>query len=798
MYKGLLLASLLGSTAIVPQMALAQDSTTAQPAPTEAQAPDQANAANSGFQDIIVTARKNSENFMKVPVVMTAIDPSQIAQRNVVNLEDVARIVPQLTIAGSNGSPQGGFVAIRGVSAVESNPLGDQAVSFDIDGVQIAKSSVRLLSNIDMAGIEVLKGPQALFFGKNSPAGVVSIRTADPGSEFEAMARVGYEFEAREKKFEGMVSVPLTDDIGIRVAGFYYSMDGWLKNVVRPGGYLDAGLDRDPKTEQFGGRITLKAQLSDKLSARLKVSAAKLNSVGIGATVQPVYCVTPGQTQTGIPDDCRANGVVHQTGTGPNLHAFDPGFRADGKPYSRQTQFLAGLEFNYDITDELSLASTTGYYYTKTPSAFNATADYLTAVPAYIPYRDSEFSQEIRLTSDYDSPVNFVAGAYFGRGTALAAAHTFFYAAEADSPFAALGCSRDAPCQLNNYYFEQKSKAYSAFLQLRFKPIEQLAIDAGGRYTRETKRLSDVRDGFGTAPPNALGIPVGNDRLPVVLANDSQSWNDFSPEVSVSYFPTQNVTIFGSYKRGFLSGGFNPGLTGFTDVDSISYDPQTIKGFEAGIKTVIGGRLRLNLAAYTYRSDGLQLGNYVGTVLQIRNAGSSRVKGVEADFQYRTPIEGLELRGSASYNKGRYISFANAPCYPNQTVAQGCTGTAQDLSGTELYRAPRWVLSAGFSYDYEMANGWKLGASADTNYSSSFLTDPASDPNGRQGNYHQYDASLNVQSPDENWQLALIGKNLSDKHIYFTTYNVPFGGADRQGGTSRGREVLLQLTWKFK
>ena len=798
MKKELLVASLFASAAILPQVALAQDSSPAEAATTGSPSPDQDSAANNGFQDIVVTARKSSESFMKVPVVMSAIDPTQIAQRNVVNLEDVARIVPQLTIAGSNGSPQGGFVAIRGVSAVESNPLGDQAVSFDIDGVQIAKSSVRLLSNVDMAGIEVLKGPQALFFGKNSPAGVVSIRTADPGSEFDAMARMGHEFEAREKKFEGMVSVPLTDDIGIRVAGFYYNMDGWLKNVVRPGGYLDAGLKRDPKTEQFGGRITLKAQLTDNLSAKLKVSAAKLNSVGIGATVQPVYCVTPGQTQTGIPDDCRANGVVHQTGTGSNLHALDPGFRADGKPYSHQTQVLVGLELNYDITDELSLASTTGFYYTKVPSAFNATADYLTAVPSYIPYRDKEFSQEIRLTSDYDSPVNFVAGAYFGSGTALAAAHTFFYAAEADSPFASLGCTRADPCQLNNYYFEQKSKAYSAFLQLRFKPIEQIAIDAGGRYTRETKRLSDVRDGYGAAPPNALGIPVGNDRVPVTLTNDSQSWNDFSPELSLSYFPTSNVTIFGSYKRGFLSGGFNPGLTGFTDVNSISYDPQTIKGFEAGLKTVIGGRLRFNLSAYTYRSDGLQLGNYVGTVLQIRNAGSSRVKGVEADFQYRTPIDGLDLRGSASYNKGRYISFANAPCYPNQTVAQGCTGVSQDLSGTELYRAPKWALNAGFSYEYEMANGWKFGASADTSYSNSFLTDPSSDPNGRHPNYQQYDASVNVQSPDEAWQLALIGKNLSDKHLYFTTYNVPFGGGDRQGGTSRGREVLMQLTWKFR
>jgi len=250
--KGKFYCFILASSALTSQPSWAQSDATAQDGGASA-------TTASGTSDIIVTARKRAESDLRVPVVVTAISSQQIANRGIASVEDVSRTVPNFIMSGNAGSVQGGNVSLRGIAGPESNPLGDQAVSFVIDGVAIAKSSVRQLSNIDLQQIEVLSGPQALLYGKNSPAGVVSIRTADPGDRFEAMARLGYEFEAREKKAEFMVSSPISDTVGVRLAGFFTDMEGYFKNVHVPGAYLDTRLDRSPGDRQFGGRLTLRA-----------------------------------------------------------------------------------------------------------------------------------------------------------------------------------------------------------------------------------------------------------------------------------------------------------------------------------------------------------------------------------------------------------------------------------------------------------------------------------------------------------------------------------------------------------
>src|SRR5690606_17528817 len=111
---------------------------------------------------------------IEVPVVVTAVGGEMLRAQGITNVDGIARMVPQLLIANQGGSVQGGNISIRGVSGPDSNPFGDQAVSFNVDGVQVAKATVRRMADIDIAQVEVLKGPQALFFGKNSPAGIIS------------------------------------------------------------------------------------------------------------------------------------------------------------------------------------------------------------------------------------------------------------------------------------------------------------------------------------------------------------------------------------------------------------------------------------------------------------------------------------------------------------------------------------------------------------------------------------------------------------------------------------------------
>lgn len=140
-------------------------------------------------------------------------------------MDDLNSVIPQLQI-GEGVAIQGGGIFLRGVGGNANTTTADQGVSFNIDGAQVARSSVRRIGQMDMEQIEVLKGPQGLFFGKNSPGGVISIRTADPTKAFSAKASALYEFVGRQAQFDGFVSGPLTDTLGIRVAVLASHMSG--------------------------------------------------------------------------------------------------------------------------------------------------------------------------------------------------------------------------------------------------------------------------------------------------------------------------------------------------------------------------------------------------------------------------------------------------------------------------------------------------------------------------------------------------------------------------------------------
>lgn len=159
---------------------LATTSTTAFAQAAEAQGTDAADNILNG--EIIVTARRRAETTFDTPVVLQAVNGAELQRRSIVNVEGLSRITPLLIIGENTGGIQGAPIAIRGISGSEVNPLADQAVAFDIDGIQINRSTVARLGTFDLASAEILKGPQALFYGKNSPGGIISLRSADPTS----------------------------------------------------------------------------------------------------------------------------------------------------------------------------------------------------------------------------------------------------------------------------------------------------------------------------------------------------------------------------------------------------------------------------------------------------------------------------------------------------------------------------------------------------------------------------------------------------------------------------------------
>ncbi len=773
----------------------------AQDAPEQGtgRAQDQAGAALPG--EILVTARKRDETAISVPVTITAVGAGELDRRGIASLDSLTRIVPQLMIGSTGGSVQGGNVVVRGLAGADSNPFADQAVSFNVDGVQVARANIRRMAETDLAQIEVLKGPQALFFGKNSPGGIISMRTADPTNSLFVKGSLGYEFNAREWRGEGAISGPITDTLGLRLAAYGSTMGGWMDNGFADTSIYAPAHSRLPKTREFATRLTAKWEPSDRFSARFKFGYAKLKDSGLLGTQERIDCPSGAPQLGGGPDDCRPNGKMARRDLGPVLATLDSRYPANGEPYLKQEQVLSSLELNYNLSDTLKLTSVTGYYWLRSKFAddFNLAYDPNFVLPNAGSFGVRELSQELRLASDFDGPINFMVGGFYQHAKADVSGRTFI--------------GKITPRQLNNYFLAQEGDAYSAFAQVTFNPIEQIELSAGGRYSYEKKRLTTVE-----SSPGSPGAPLPVAASP--LAPRTANWNNFSPEFTVAYKPHRDLNIFATYKHGFLSGGFNSGASNFAN--DLRFDQQVIKGFEGGIKAaLLDGALRTNLSVYSYKVTGLQVTTSrtdaeAGTIQQVTNAGKVSVKGAEFDFTYRTPIDGVQLRGAIAYNDGKYDRFS-VNCYRGQTQALGCNAgdpnssglyQVQDLGGARLVKAPKWTGSAGIGYSGDIGADLTLGVNVDASFSSGYFTDVTNKPASWQKTYGMLDANIRLATKDERYEISLIGRNLTDKYYVQRTVDTPLAGsapgglsgvlADTQGSVNRGREIMLRVSFKYQ
>lgn len=806
-------AALLVSTAfLVPAMASAQnDSGGALADDPEVKSGAELVSEGSDDELIIVTARRREETFIQAPVQIQALSGDQLSDRGISNVDSLSRAIPTLVTSEATSSPQGGIVALRGLSGVDANPFSDQAVSFNIDGVPVARSSVRRLSQVDIAQIEVLKGPQALFFGKNSPGGIISIRTADPGDYFEAEVSAGYEFEANEIRTEGFVSTPLTDTLGFRVAGYFSDMDGYFENVAPTAGAgVFVPFDRSaPNGQEFAVRGTMLWEPSPGFEARLKVSYTDSDTSGSTDILQHVDCPlgVPQGTPAGYntPEDCQADGrVTSSDNIGPNFAAADA--RYTPETFLKSDQLLGSLELNYDIADELTLSSITGYYRANNSYVGSFTANFLetnapplTFLPAYSELEIEEITQEIRLTSNFDGPVNFMFGGLYQDSRA--------------DHGATVRLNANAAVFITDYAYVQDGEAYSVFGQVSVEFLDDFELSGGARYSAENKSLSTFN----------VAVRPNITTLQNVVAPRDISFNNLSPEVTLSYRPSQNFTAYASYKEGFLSGGFNatqPAVTsvGGQLVSTIDprYDQQLISGFEGGIKALLAdGDLITNFAIFDYDTTGLQVAVLVGLQQELRNAGAVRTRGAEFDFSYRTPLDGLNIYGAVAYLDGEYTDYQGT-CYSGLPAPQcrvqtnrftGVPALLNDLSGTELVRAPDWQGNIGFDYESPEFSGLRIGLQGNFTFSDSFFTDVTSSPGGRQEPYQLLDAGVKLMDADDRWELAFIGRNLTDEYYFTRSAGNPFTGsapggtgttlADTVAVTSRGRELWLRATVRF-
>jgi len=762
----------------------------------------------SGYGDIIVTARKKQESILKVPVVETVLTQEALETYQINNISDVVSKIPGL-VSGDSVLAIGAQMSLRGVGSNSLDQGVDQSVSLNVDGLQMTHGMAFRAASFDLAQIEVLKGPQALYFGKNSTAGVISFRSADPGDEVEIKAAVSYEFETEEKRAELIYSTPLSDTVGLRLAGFYSdSLGAWRNRATAQPGSFGA----DPKNVKFGGseswaiRGTLLWEPSDDVTVRIKGNVVS-DRYRHGGLSTLAYCPDGTDIRPEITairfhpnEDCHYDKTTYAVDLGPAY----PGVRNGGTPFLWVDQYFGTAEVDYNITDELQFTSVTGYYKNATDTMINGTfAGY--GSPSYYADNDfsrREFTQEVRLDSDFaDSPLNFTAGAFYQDGKMS----NGFKLVSPGFPLVSGTSTIDI-------------ESFSAFGQGRFAVTDTLEFTGGVRWTHEKRGLR-VHD-------YSHYIYGQLDEVPLAPGSDHISSKNWSPEFTITYTPTDDLTVFAAAKQAYKSGSFIIVIPGNPGEDK-HFGDEKARGAEIGVKSRWFDRaLSVDIAGYYYRYYGLQTGVNEPSqgglpVLRTVNAGKAEIYGIDFEAHYRPPsLEGLTLNLAANWNKSKFLELDNIKCFGGQTVALGCSeawvalppaGTAnpaariyydqanpgpgaivdpsgqttllgryanQNLKGVPFVRAPEWQVNFGFEYDMPVGDNMRFVFANDNRYSSSYtaiLGNPKTVPAILQPKALKIDASLILYGPDDRWNIGVFGKNLTDKLRpgYCTSLNYP-------------------------
>lgn len=778
---------------------------------------------------IIVTARKQNETLQETPVTVTSIGGATLDKFQVNEVADVVSRIPALNVQ-VGGSGAGGQISLRGVGTTNISAAFDSAVAFDFDGVSISTMRLVQASFFDVEQIDVLKGPQSLFFGKSASAGVFSVRSANPTADWEIGGKASYEFEEEGYTVGGYVSGPVSDTLGIRVAAQYQDIDKYVElEAGTPSVFADSGKG----LKNFVGRVTLQWDPTDNFSANLKLnynhnegdSLLGHSDIDCGANgvADDVFLALPGVSIASNAACDIQDGLYPHPDGHPDLQVIAPGTtgadRYQGQSYNETDTIFVRLAMDLQLSDTLTLSTVSGFL-----DLDNEHLDHFSYVgilpngdpgglPA--PFTDAleQFTQEIRLTSDFDGMFNFMVGAFWeSRNQPLQTSQNAFLGTFLfpDSR----GITYDWVANRST-----KSEALSFFGSVSLDLTDQLELSGGVRWTDEQKIhrtsfpvlhnalsfLNGVVGGIGFV------VPEGFQTGPIKFSD-----SNISPEVTLKYQATPDLNLYASYKTGFKSGGVDNSILptaslqfvspGFgteaerqAALDSIVYNSETAKGGEIGVKALFAnGAFRINTAAFYFVFDDLQVQNFDGAAVRFLtiNAGELTTKGFDVDWSWSTPLEGLNFSGALGYTDAKFTDT-----FISQDP-DGIPGNADDvdLDGRTAARAPKWSGNIAFDWTVPLGDAIEFGLNGNAAYSSSYFAGNNNFTDFVQDSYVTFDAAVSIGDPNDKWKLSLVGVNLTDEIWANTAGDRPFlpaGGDDRVITQNRGRQLFVEAAFKF-
>lgn len=738
--------------------------------------PDNAPSSTSHRQleEVVVTAQKRVQTLGDVPVSVTAISADKLNEAGIENLSDLSEYTPNFKLVDSGLVPN---VYMRGIGS-GSNQGFELSVGIFSDGVHLGRAHQTRAAFMDVERVEVLRGPQSILFGKNAIAGAISLVSARPGEEFEGRISAIHGLEIDKTEYDASLSGPLSDIFGVRIALRYRDEDGYVYNPEQ---------DRDePSAEEFSARTVFSWAPVDWIDTHLKLERVDRDQEG--RTLQTTHA----SAMTGCSgEDIERNDIRHT-----DARDFD--------------ELNAG---NHSLTTEFHLDSGTvtavsGWSEFDNTEGFDADSSTFDTA-AFLSIEDfRQFSQELRFTSPGGERVDYIAGLYYQSSELTFDESTPLRVrtgAIADTGVCALNTAVLVEAELEREY-ALDTRALSAFAQVTVNLTRTLRSTLGLRYVNERKegfRRFDVFEPGTRNPANPVTTALlGQLRINSHRLEGDRDSSVTLPLVNLQWDATENIMTYLSYTQGAKSGGYDArgnndesGPTG--GKTNFEFDDEQADAWEFGAKMRLAdGAADLNIAIYRVEYSEMQVSVFDGVAgFNVTNAGSALTRGVEIDSRWLA-TDWLLLTGALAYLDFEWLEYIHGPCYPGSPKEDPGTGTC-DLAGEVNQQTPEWSGSISATVTLPLSDHLKLDFTADAHYRSEHFTAGDLDPRSLQESVTKYNARLRLADVEENWSLALVGKNLSDELTLGIGAQTGLDVGGYRASTEPARLVYLEAALRF-
>jgi iron complex outermembrane receptor protein len=654
------------------------------------------------LEEVTVTAQKREQSLQDTAVSVTSMTGENLAEERINSVLDLQSQAPSLQISTVQGTAR---VYIRGIGLTNFSAGGEPSVAFHVDGAVVSRPAAQIGAFYDLERIEVLRGPQGSLYGRNATGGSLNVITRRPTEEFEGYVNVtAGNYSLME--LEGAVNGSLIEDqLLARLAIKTTDRDGFGENNV-------SGKDVDDEDSE-SYRLGLSYIGGDQFEAFFSINHYESDdAAGL------YHMLGPGNPAV-VPPEIAAGGQI----------AADPrDIDSDADLYSKKEVDSYTLEMTWDLSENLSLKSLSNYLEMDRDWISDLNGTPAIALESRFNESSEQYSEELQLNWEGENHSTMFGLYYFHEDIE---AGTYILG---PPPIQAL----NRP--LIQFYGEQESESWAAFVNSTWHVNEFWSINMGLRYSEDEK--SDT--GFTIPAPSAPASYIPIDR--------EDSWDAWTPKLTVEYSPSEDLFFFATASRGYKTGVMNIGNAG----DPV--DPEFIWSYELGMKSQWwDNRLQVNATIFSATIDDLQVQRPINGNLVTVNAAEAQTQGIELETVARL-TEGLTAKLNVAYIDGQFNEFITE----NTTFAPGVD---VNLKGNTLPNTPELTTDLALEYEMDISDIWSTRMKLQGVYTSERWFNEFEEDIAYQESTFVVNANMVFKTHDEKWSINLWGKNLTDEDI---------------------------------